>query len=159
MQMMEGFLDGEFPFLPDFLVARERELYTPGGMNRWVPVREWNKRSEKDHKKVYKKNKKFIQRVQDYVESETGAEWVSEAGDPAGIIASSIEEMAEILKFIDAGINDCKNLGYLRNSIYLRFSHKVYHKGTSLAEIARRCYVSTEQVFAIGDGHNDLDML
>jgi len=26
-------------------------------------------------------------------------------------------------------------------------------------EIARRCDVSTEQVFAIGDGHNDLDML
>lgn len=159
MQMIEGFLEGKFPFLPDFMVARERELYTPGGINRWVPVREWNKRSEKDHKKVYRRNRKFIKEIQEYVESSSKAEWVSEEGDPAGIIANSVEKMAEILELIDDGISNCKNLGYLRNTIYLRFSHKDYHKGTSLAEIARRCNVEPEKVFTIGDGHNDLDML
>ena len=159
MQMIGGFLEGKFPFLPDFMVAREREIYTPGGMNRWVPVKEWNKRSEKDHKKVYKKAKKFLKQVQEYIESNTDAEWISEIGDPAGIIASSIEEMAEIVRYIDAEVGNYKNLGYLRNTIYLRFSHKDYHKGTSLAEIARRCGVGTEKVFTIGDGHNDLDML
>lgn len=158
-QMIDGFLEGGFPFLPDFMVARERELYTPGSMNRWLPVREWNVRSEKAHKKVYKRAKKFLKQVQDHVESDTGAEWVSEVGDPAGIVANSIEEMAGILEFIDAGISEQKDLGYLRNTIYLRFSHKDYHKGTSLAEIARRCGVGAERVFTIGDGHNDLDML
>ena len=159
MQMLSGFMEGKFPFLPDFLVARERELYTPGGMNRWIPIKEWNKQSEKDHKKVYRKSRKFLKKVQGYVEGETGAAWVSEEGDPAGIVATSIEEMAGILEFVDAQIENYKDLGYLRNSIYLRFSHKDYHKGTSLAEIVRRCGVSTDQVFAIGDGHNDLDML
>jgi len=98
MQMMRGFMDGKFPFLPDFMVARERELYTPGAMNRWLPIKEWNKRSEKDHKKVYRKAKKFLLKVQDHVETNTGAEWVTEVGDPAGIIASSVEEMAEIVE-------------------------------------------------------------
>ncbi len=159
MQMLSGFMEGKFPFLPDFLIARERELYTPGRLNRWMPVREWNEKSTKDHKKVYRKSRKFIKQVQQHVEKETNAQWVTEEGDPAGIVANSIEEMAEILDFIDARIGDYKNLGYLRNTIYLRFSHKDYHKGTSLAEISRRCGVTKEQVFTIGDGHNDIGML
>jgi hydroxymethylpyrimidine pyrophosphatase-like HAD family hydrolase len=157
--MLSGFLEGKFPFLPDFMVARERELYTPGALSRWHPVEDWNKRSEKDHKKVYRRSKKFINVVREYVESETRAKWISEVGDPAGIIANSVAEMAGIVEFIDTQIGDHENLGYLRNTIYLRFSHKDYHKGSSLAEIARRCGVAKEQVFAIGDGHNDIDML
>ena len=159
MLMLSGFLEGKFPFLPDFMVARERELYTPGALSRWHPVEDWNKRSEKDHKKVYRRSKKFINVVREYVESETRAKWISEVGDPAGIIANSVAEMAGIVEFIDTQIGDHENLGYLRNTIYLRFSHKDYHKGSSLAEIARRCGVAKEQVFAIGDGHNDIDML
>lgn len=159
MQMLSGFMEGNFPFLPDFLIARERELYTPGAMNRWMPVMEWNKRSDKDHKKVYRRARKFIKAVRDHVENTTTARWVTEKGDPAGIVASSVEEMAEILAFIDAQIGEHKDLGYLRNTIYLRFSHKDYHKGSSLAEVARRCGLGKEKVFAIGDGHNDIDML
>lgn len=159
MQMLSGFMEGEFQFLPDFLIAREREIYTPGALNRWISVAEWNKRSDKDHKKVYRKARKFINIVRDYVEGETNAQWVTEEGDPAGIVATSVEEMAAILAFIDPQIAEHKNLAYLRNTIYLRFSHKDYHKGTSLAEIARRCGVEGKQVFAIGDGHNDIDML
>ncbi len=159
MQMLSGFMEGQFPFLPDFLIARERELYTPGALNRWRPVVDWNKRSEKDHKKVYRNARKFLKLVQQHVENETRAKWITEEGDPAGIVATSEQEMAEIVEFIDAKVSDYKNLGYLRNTIYLRFSHKDYHKGTSLAEIARLCGVEAKQVFAIGDGHNDIDML
>ncbi|MGJ8655091.1 MAG: HAD family hydrolase [Akkermansiaceae bacterium] len=159
MQMLSGFMEGKFPFLPDFLIARERELYTPGAMNRWIPVAEWNKRSDKDHKRVYRKARKVIQLIQGYVENETQARWVSEQGDPAGIVASTVEEMAGIVAFIDSQIGKYKDLGYLRNTIYLRMSHKGYHKGTTLAEVARRCGVGADQVFAIGDGHNDIDML
>lgn len=159
MQMLSGFMEGKFPFLPDYLIARERELYTPGSLNRWMPVREWNDKSQKDHKKVYRKARKFIKEVQEYVEQQTAARWVSEDGDPAGIVANSVDEMKPILEFINAGISGYPNLAYLRNTIYLRFSHKDYHKGTSLAEVARRCGVGKENVFAIGDGHNDIDML
>jgi len=159
MQTIAGFLEGGFPFLPDFMIAREREIYTPGQFNRWLPVAEWNKKSEKDHKKVYRKSRKFIQSVRDYVEQETEALWVREVGDPAGIVANSVEEMEGILEFIDAGIGAQENLAYLWNTIYLRFSHKDYHKGTSIAEVARLYGVKDEQVFVIGDGHNDIDML
>lgn len=159
IQMLSGFMEGNFQFLPDFMIARERELYTPGEFNRWHPVLDWNKRSEKDHKKVFRRAGKFINLVRDHVENQTTAKWIIEEGDPAGIVASSVAEMAEILRFIDAQIAEQKDLAYMRNTIYLRFCHKDYHKGSSLAEIARRCGVGREQVFAIGDGHNDIDKL
>ncbi len=159
MQTTSGFVESKFPFLPDFLIAREREIYTPGKFGRWVSVKEWNGRSEKDHKKMFRKSKKAIKEIQAYVENNTKAQWISEEGDPAGVIATSIEEMAEILTVVDPHCEKSTVMGYLRNTIYMRISHKDYHKGSSLAEIARRCGVEKDDVFAIGDGHNDLDML
>ena len=159
MQMVEGFLEGRFTFFPDFLVAREREIYTPGKFGRWVPVKEWQRRSEKAQKLVFKKAKKLLLEVREFVESETDAEWVVQPGDPAGIVATSIEEMAKIIDFVEEHRGRCEMLGYLRNSIYLRFSHKDYHKGSAVREVMRLSGVGREDVFVIGDGHNDLDKL
>ena len=159
MQTMDGLREVNAAFLPDFLIARERELYTPGQFGRWLPVVEWNKRSEKDHKRMFRKAKKVLRSIREHVESETNARWVAEVGDPAGVISSSVEEMHESVKVIERERAKCDLLGYLRNSIYLRFSHKDYHKGTSLAEISRLCNVTRDRVFAMGDGHNDIDML
>lgn len=159
MQTTSGFMESKFPFLPDFLIAREREIYTPGQFGRWVSVKEWNGRSEKDHRRMFRKSRKALKEIRAYVEGETNARWVSEEGDPAGVIASSVEEMAEIISFVDPYCEESRMLGYLRNTIYMRFSHRDYHKGSSLAEVARRCGVEKDDIFAIGDGHNDLDML
>lgn len=159
MQMVEGFVEGQFPFSPDFLVAREREIYTPGEFGRWIPVREWQKRAERDQKKVFRKAKKLLLEVREFVEATTDAEWVVQEGDPAGIVATSVEEMGRIVDFVEEHRGRCEMLGYLRNTIYLRFSHKDYHKGSAVREVMRLAGVEREQVFVIGDGHNDLDKL
>ncbi len=159
MQTVAGFNEGKFPVLPDFMVARERELYLPGEFGRWLAIDEWNKRSEKDHKKMFRKAKRLLKQIREYVKSSTKARWVSEEGDPAGVIATSHEEMDDIIAYIDEHKGKVPLVGYLRNTIYMRFSHKDYHKGSSLAEITRRCNLDASKVFAIGDGHNDLDML
>ena len=159
MQTTTGFMEGQFPFMPNFLIARERELYTPGNFGRWNPVSEWNKKSDKDHARMFRKSKRALKKIKQHVEQNTNAEWTSEKGDPAGVIATSEAEMAEIIEVVDAYCEESDVLGYLRNTIYMRFSHKDYHKGSSLAEIARRCGLEKEDVFAMGDGHNDLDML
>lgn len=159
MQMVEGFVEGSFPFSPDFLVAREREIYTPGQFGRWVPVRDWQKKAERDQKKVFKKAKKLLLDVRAFVESETDAEWVVQVGDPAGVVATSVEEIARIVEFVEEHRGRCEMLGYLRNTIYLRFSHRDYHKGSAVQEVMRLTGVAREDVFVIGDGHNDLDKL
>ena len=51
------------------------------------------------------------------------------------------------------------DFAYQRNSIYLRFCHIAYHKGTALAELQRLTEISRDDTFAAGDNFNDLPML
>lgn len=160
LNMMEGFEQGSFPFSPDFLVAREREIYTPGdSFGRWKRVEDWHENHVRDTALFMEESAKFINLMKQYIEDETAAQWIEEEGDPAGIIAKSEEEMVVIAAFVEEQRKGYPLVGVLRNSIYMRFTHKDYHKGTSLQELARMVQVPVERVFAIGDGHNDIDKL
>ncbi|MFD2159186.1 HAD family hydrolase [Rubritalea tangerina] len=160
LYMLEGFQQGGFPFAPDFLVAREREIYTAGDQfGRWHRVEEWHAHYMRDMAHFMEESAEFIEMMKRYIEDETAAQWIEEEGDPAGIIASSEDEMLGIAAFVEQERQSYGLVGVLRNSIYMRFTHKDYHKGSSLQELARRVGVPVEQVFAIGDGHNDIDKL
>ena len=158
--MLEGFEQSSFPFSPDFLVAREREIYTPGDrFGRWHRLEDWHENYMRDTAHFMKESAGFIDLMKQYIEDETAAQWIEEEGDPAGIIASSEDEMIVIAEFVEEQRKSYDLVGVLRNSIYMRFTHKDYHKGTSLQELARRVQVPVERVFAVGDGHNDIDKL
>jgi HAD superfamily hydrolase (TIGR01484 family) len=160
LNMLKGFEQSRFPFSPDFLVAREREIYTPSDIyGRWKRVEDWHVNYMSDTAHFMKESADFIGLMKQYIENETAAQWIEEEGDPAGIIASSEEEMVMIAEFVEEQRKSYGLVGVLRNSIYMRFTHKDYHKGTSLQELARRVQVPVERVFAIGDGHNDIDKL
>lgn len=156
---LEGILEAKFMWLPDFIIAREREIYIRNEFGRWIGVAEWNKNCEKAHKGLFRRHKRRLQKIQKWVEGNTDAQWGSQVDEPAGIVASSEEEMSLILEHIDAQLPSRRSLSYQRNSIYLRFSHKKYHKGTALAELARLYQLGAEKTFTMGDGHNDTDML
>ena len=159
IQLLEGLVESKVPFLPDYIIAREREIYVPGNFGRWVPMGDWNERCEKDQQKLLKKAKKPLRRIRKFIEQETGAQWVEMPGDPAGIIAQSIEEMERIVEVVEQECAAMPLLGYLRNTIYMRFSHHDYHKGTGLRAVCESYGISSQCAFAIGDGHNDLGML
>ena len=160
LYMLEGFEQSSFPFSPDFLVAREREIYTPSeSFGRWKRVEDWHEKHVRDTAHFMHESAAFIDLMKQYIEDETAAQWIEEEGDPASIIASSEDEMLVIAAFVEEQRKSYPLVGVLRNSIYMRFTHKDYHKGTSLQELARRVQVPVERVFAIGDGHNDIDKL
>ena len=159
MQTLEGIRESAFPFWPDYIIAREREIYTPNSYGRWVPVREWNKQCEKAHKKLFRKHKRLLKSIRQWIEQETSAVWGEQEGEPAGVVASSVEEMNRITQRLEGETEGADALSYQRNGIYLRFSHQNYHKGSALAEVGRLMNISVEQRFAIGDSFNDLDML
>ncbi|MGB1258618.1 MAG: HAD family hydrolase [Akkermansiaceae bacterium] len=159
MQMVAGLTEARFPFLPDFIIAREREIYTPNNFGRWLPVNPWNKICDKAHTKLFRKSRKFLAHVQAWVESETVAVWGQQEGEPAGIVASSVEEMDGIVAWLNEQLAGYPLLDFQRNGIYMRFSHRDYHKGTALLEVAKLCGLTAQETFAIGDSHNDLDML
>lgn len=157
--MLEGFLESRFPFLPDWVVVREREIMLPNSDGRWLPLADWNRRCEKEHARLFRHARKLLKEIRREIEEHTGARWITEDGDPAGIIARTEEEMAWIAGRVAELARDEPLLGWQRNTIYLRFGHRRYQKGSSLAEVARHHGVASDHVFAAGDSHNDLDML
>jgi HAD superfamily hydrolase (TIGR01484 family) len=160
LAMLEGFKDAKFPFAPDYLIAREREIYAAGEeFGRWHRLEDWHERYMEDTALFFHDAAEFIGLVKNFVIEQTAAQWIEEEGDPAGIIASSLDEMEVIKSFVEQHRHMSELIGVLHNSIYMRFTHRNYHKGSSLQELARRSKVPTSQVFAIGDGHNDLDKL
>ena len=158
MHLMEGLSEG-VPFLPDFAVTRERELYFPNDFGRFVPDQEWAKKCDKDHKRLFKKIRKELKAVRQYVEEVAKGEWVEVPGDLAGVVLPDEEGMEGLLAEVERLCGGCRNLSYERNSIYLRFSHSDYGKGSALQEISRRVGVSPAEVIAAGDNFNDLSML
>ncbi len=158
-QMMEGIIESRFPFLPDWVVAREREIYVPNAFGRWLPHKEWNKRCEKEIHRLFKHARKVLKQIRRQIEASTGARWLEMEGEPAGIIATSNPEMDWIVELIGEAIAGEPELSWQRNSIYLRFGHRDFQKGSSLSEVARWHGLPSERCFAIGDSHNDFDML
>ena len=148
-------------FLPDYIIALEREIYEPNKFKRWIDLGKWNTKCRKDHVKLLKRQKKFIESIKVYVETETKARWVASQDEPAAIIATSDEEMDRICSHIDVQIIEkkAKSLSYERNTIYLRFSHSEYNKGTAAVALAKTLGVTIENTFVIGDNYNDLKML
>ncbi len=159
MHTVEGIMDAKFPYLPDFLVVREREIYRPNRFSRWVGDKQWNKSCEVAHNKLFRRHRRLLAKIRKWVESKTAAVWGIQEGEPAGIVASTSSEMDFIVQYIDTHIASVREISYQRNGIYLRFSHCDYHKGTAMQEVARQLGIGSEKIFAIGDSHNDTDML
>ncbi len=158
-QMIEGFTESRFPFLPDWVVARECEIYTPGVSGRWLPHTSWNSRCETEIHGLFKRANKLLAHLRREVESHTGAKWQELNGEIAGIISQSDEEMDWIVNHIQPLVADEPHLFWQRNSIYLRFGHRDFHKGSSLSEVAGQYGLTAAHCFAIGDGQNDFEML
>lgn len=149
-----------FISLPSFIVSREREVqFFDETENRYRIDEAWKKECTDIHSEMYDREAEMLAKVQKFVEGCTEASWISEPGDEAGVIASSIEEMEEILDFVDAELKSVEGVEYLRSTIYMRFTHIDYHKGTSLRHVAEHFAVPKSSVFSVGDGENDLGML
>src|SRR5207253_6602802 len=101
----------------------------------------------------------ILAEVIDFVGHKTQARVIYEANGPAGVIATSEEEMDRVTKFIDHAKAKEPKFHYQRNTIYLRFCHADYHKGAALAELSRLLEIPREEIFAAGDHHNDISML
>ena len=146
---------------PDYLVTCEREIHEPNAFRRWVDFGNWNKRCRRDHEKLFHRHRTLLQKIKDFVEGQSRAQWIAQPEEPAGIIAGSNGEMDEFCLFIDQLIREtgARQLAYERNTIYLRFSHSKYNKGSALQEIANKLKISPSKTFAIGDNYNDLTML
>jgi hydroxymethylpyrimidine pyrophosphatase-like HAD family hydrolase len=95
----------------------------------------------------------------DFATNQTKARLIYNSEGLEGLAAESEEELDRITDFIRQARAGHPKLDYQRNGIYLRFCHADYHKGATLAELARLLDVARENIFAAGDHHNDVSML
>ncbi|MDX1680519.1 MAG: HAD hydrolase family protein [Akkermansiaceae bacterium] len=156
--LLEGLADSGFPFLPDWAVTREREIHFPAA-DGWRSHQEWNDRCARDIEELFDCNQLLLGRIRREMEEQTGARWLTMDGEPAGVIAQTEEEIDWIIDRVKEYVDANSDLNWQRNSIYLRFGHRRYNKGSSLSEVGRLLGVKAADCFAIGDSHNDLEML
>jgi len=156
---LEGVLGHGIPLAPDFIIAREHEIYARNAVGRWADLGVWNGDARRQHDTFYRHHRRVLEEIRLFVEKAGLGWWIEEAGDPAGVITHTEEGMAEVIAFVHEHIAHWPDLGYQRNTIYLRFTHRDFDKGTALLELSRHLGLGPAEVFAAGDNFNDLPML
>ncbi|HUB66173.1 MAG TPA: HAD family hydrolase [Candidatus Methylacidiphilales bacterium] len=146
------------PLWPDWIVTLERQIWLVRNQ-RGIGWFEWNRKCELLHAQLFESVKPIWKLIEDYVARHTGGRLVEDAGSPLGIIASCEEEADEISAFMKPLLQNWPMLVSVRNSIYFRFSHKFYHKGTCLEAISNGLGIPAAQIMTVGDHLNDLPML
>src|SRR5205814_2783296 len=109
--------------------------------------------------KLYTSAESVLAEVVDFVNQKTKARLLYHTAGLEGLVAESEEELDRVTRFIDKAREKQPKFHYQRNTVYLRFCHADYHKGTALAELSRLLEMPREYIFAAGDHHNDISML
>src|SRR5712692_6715715 len=89
-----GLADFSFPIRPDFILTNERDVFRPGqNGERWEAFGDWNERCAREHAELFTSASSVIAEVIDFVNQKTEARVIYEPEGPAGVVASSDEEM------------------------------------------------------------------
>lgn len=156
---IEGLDEFHPPVPPDFLLTNEREIFhhTPEG--RWVPEHHWNETCRERHEDLFRQTGDLFQKIRALTAKHPDINLVEENGLPSGVITSDELVMEEFAAFLESERSGHPDFSWQRNTIYLRFSHRDYHKGSALGEVCRLLGLTRDAVFAAGDHFNDIPML
>jgi hydroxymethylpyrimidine pyrophosphatase-like HAD family hydrolase len=138
------------------LVEREIFRWTKEG---WEPFSDWNQQCHRDHEELFTEAALLLAEIEAYILNERQARSYREYGRLVGLIAQNDDEMDRIVEYLRLQCSRVANFSFQRNSIYLRFCHAVYHKGSVLKALQTRLGIQPQETFAAGDNFNDLPML
>jgi len=158
-QTLEGMAQHGIYMEPDFIIAKECDIYKPGFFSAWKDYGSWNRQALRAQERFIKDHQPSLQAIRQMVETQTNASFLTGDSNENGIVAANDAEMDGICAYIDSYAQQFPDIGYHRNGIYLRFSHSGYSKGTALSELARLLGLDAAACFAAGDNFNDLSML
>ncbi len=148
-----------FPIEPDFAIVEERDIFLRASDGGWEPLGDWNGRAARDHTELFHLATPLLAEVLSFVERLDGASAIHDKGRFIGAVTRTNADMDKLCRFLDQLRARLPMFSYQRNTIYVRFCHEGYSKGTALSELARHLGVHADNVFAAGDHHNDLAML
>lgn len=154
----EGLREFGFPVEPDFVLTAEREVFHRGPGGQWQDFGDWNRRCYEAHDTLFLESAELLSDIERFIQ-EVKANPIREGGKIIGLAAEDEAQMDRICAFLDAERVRVPGFAYMRNTIYARFCHEAYSKGTALAELARLTEIPRDEIFAAGDHYNDLPML
>ncbi len=144
------------PSLPDFICTCERYVYLAAEDGRLQPAREHNAICMRDNLLLRDKLVAPLHATLHRLRSTHPALlWEIAKNDPLSVEAVDSDTM-------DALVPHLKHLAtegitIQRAGRYLRFSDARYSKGTALSYVMQEWHIEQENLFIMGDGHNDLD--
>lgn len=154
-------------FHPDYALTSERDVFRPCSQRKgaWVDFGDWNTRGFRAHRELFDTALPHLRQAVAYIKAKIGArilynfDHVNDPSEPAGLTTKTEADMDWVVAYLDEIRTAVPKLHYQRNSIYLRFCHEDYDKGTALSELARLLDIKADEIFAVGDHYNDLPML
>ncbi|MFZ4776317.1 MAG: HAD family hydrolase [Terrimicrobiaceae bacterium] len=156
---IEGVQIFEAPYEPDFLLTNERDIFRRTGPGTWVTDQAWNDLCRSRHAELFAQAGAIFDRIAEMASRSPDVTIITEGGGPAGLVTTSEDVMQEVAAFIGRESAHLPDFCYQRNTVYLRFCHREYHKGASLRELARSLSIPRGEILAAGDHFNDLSML
>lgn len=147
------------PVWPDFLLTHERHVFRRRTNEVWDAHGSWNDICQQRHEELFGRAGGIFGTMEKLSETLEGVVVLYEEETPAGLITASEELMDEVIVHLQREAQAVSDFGYQRNTIYLRFCHRDYHKGSALGELCRLENIAAEEVLAAGDHCNDLSML
>lgn len=147
------------PCEPDFLLTNEREIFLRTEKGVWEPDHAWNDLCHRRHEELFARAGSVFSSIVKLAGHSSDVTIIEESGGPVGLVTSSEHVMEEVAEFIERESAHLPDFSYQRNTVYMRFCHRDYHKGASLGEICRKLSISRAGVLAAGDHFNDLSML
>jgi HAD superfamily hydrolase (TIGR01484 family) len=154
-----GIREFKFPFAPDYVLTSERELFHRDPTGKWVDYGDWNRRCAADHDILFEAASPLLKDIHARFDREPWAHFEYEGERMVGIVTETNEQMDDVCVFLERERLRVPGFNFMRNTIYLRFCHEAYSKGTALGELARLVGIERESIFAAGDHYNDIPML
>ncbi len=157
---LEGLLKFGAPISPEYILTSERHIYHPDGTGGWHDYGDWNRLCREHHDRLFAESGDFFEQIRKLVEETPGMTLQENgAGVPEGLIAQSEQLLNSITLALNALPGRPADFHYQRSNIYLRFCHRFYDKGSTLAELSRLLDMPTTDILAAGDHQNDIAML
>jgi len=148
-----------FPIQPDYVIVEERDIYHRERDEPWKPFGEWNAKGVRDHDEMFRLAGPLLTEVLAFIERFEGVQTLFDHGRFIGAVTANNHDMDRLCGYLDKLRAGLPVFSYQRNTIYVRFCHEAYSKGTALGELARMLGIPHDAIFAAGDHHNDIPML
>jgi HAD superfamily hydrolase (TIGR01484 family) len=156
---LEGLEHARLPHDPEFVLSSEKDIFRRVAEGDWEAFGEWNAQTERRTADLLERADHVLEAIRKVSARDRNIEILYENGRVAGLMTANTGTMDRLVEQIRALAVDVPDFSFNRNTVWMRFTHREIHKGSSLVELSRLLDIAREDVLAVGDHHNDIPML